>query len=346
VCVIIHLSPNATMNKEHFYNAVYNNWHGYGVILKDGNGKLQVIKKFDPEGNNPDDIWKIIKDNEDIERFVHVRHCTKGAADEDNTQPFELFASDTRNVWFMHNGTLHNFGNFTANSGKSDTIDFCEKVLEPSLGSWVGPNGIGDYTDPVYQALVVDKSWNNSSKGLFVSNNLEPQRIGLGWSEYKHGTDTQGQIWVSNTEYFDRCQRGPMFQKRELERKAKEAEEKEKQKGQEVAVTVSKFPESPVKQWVGDNNKSFAVTKAVNDIINTFDLYDPKTVAKLKLVAYDEWVAIIEEQDDFSIAAVLEIFAEHIANLTVVNKALSLKKEKAEKKIEQLATQLKMKVAA
>lgn len=229
MCIIITLAAGASINKKQLFNGVYNNWHGYGLVLKDSNGKLQVLRGFNEEGTDPEVVWKLLEDNKDIERYLHVRHSTKGAEDETNVQPFPVFSSNSRDVYFMHNGTLYTFGSSNS-TGKSDTLEFCEKILTPSLLRWDGPQGKGDYTDEDFYRLIMEKHWNQSSMGLLLSNDLPYVRIGSGWSLYKHPDETSsGEVYVSNTTYFDRVQRGPRFQYLEEVRRERGAAEKAKQ---------------------------------------------------------------------------------------------------------------------
>ncbi|QIG73034.1 putative glutamine amidotransferase protein [Rhizobium phage RHph_N3_19] len=362
MCVIVCLSPGATMNKQQLFNAVYNNWHGYGLVLKDSNGHLQVLKGFDENGTNPEVVWKLLEDNKDIERYLHVRHSTKGAEDESNVQPFGVYSSNERQIYFMHNGTLTNFGTF--NGGKSDTRDFCEKILEPSLLRWSGEHGKADYTDKEFFRLIVDKHWTGASTGLFVSNDLDMLRIGSGWSEYKHPDESSsGLVYVSNTSYFDRVQRGPMFQKLETERKEREAAEKARQASEKTSAgsgtsssdlvdmdewngypynhygyenqnSKSDFDKAGIKEWSPSAiAKSPKILKALNDVVNKFDLEDPDDIRKLNNVAYDEWVDFLDDESPYLIAALLEQMSSVISKLTLHNKFLRKKQERAEKKI-------------
>ncbi|QIG69869.1 putative glutamine amidotransferase protein [Rhizobium phage RHph_I3_11] len=362
MCIIICLSAGATINKQQLFNGVYNNWHGYGLVLKDSNGRLQVLKGFDENGTNPEVVWKLLEDNKDIERYLHVRHSTKGAEDESNVQPFGVYSSNERQIYFMHNGTLNSFGTF--NGGKSDTRDFCEKILEPSLLRWAGEQGKADYTDKEFYRLIVDKHWTGASTGLFVSNDLEMLRIGSGWSEYKHPDESSsGLVYVSNTSYFDRVQRGPMFQKLETERKEREAAEKARQAAEKTSAgsgtsasdlvdmdewngypynhygyenqnSKSDFDKAGIKEWSPSAiAKSPKILKALNDVVNKFDLEDPDDVRKLNNVAYDEWVDFLEDESPYLIAALLEQMSSIISKLTLHNKFLRKKQERAEKRI-------------
>lgn len=355
MCVIMILSPGASINKDQFFNAVWNNWNGYGVILKDGNGKLDVIKKCDDKGNDPEELWEIVEFNKDVERFVHVRYSTKGAIDMSNTQPFQVYNSNKRQVWFMHNGTLNNFGtNVSGAWGKSDTVDFCEKVISPSLLRWEGEHGRGDYLDPLYQGLVIDKHWQGFSRGLFISNDLDALRIGnvgtSGWQEYKHPDESSsGEVWVSNNEYFEKVSRGPRFHMLEAKRKAEEearkaAEAKARQSTQGALVPFEEGDSSSsggrsyttpvIKHWDKNNARSKKVLDAFADIIETWDVDDPEQMKKLSHVAFEEWCAVVDDLDEITLAAFLKVITDHLRTFYNKNRMLTLKHQRASVTIE------------
>jgi hypothetical protein len=332
------------ITKEHLTNAVHNNPHGYGLILKDGNGHAQLIKKFRAEGNDPEEIYDLLEDNKDIERILHVRWSTKGATDESNTQPFSVYHSNKRQVWFMHNGTLGMFGEH--NTGKSDTLDFCEKILTPGLSKWKG-----DYIDPDFWKLIVEKQWVSQSKGLFISNDMPFLKIGYGWSEYKHkdGGETSGEVWISNNDYFDKLSRGPYFQRLEDVRKASEEAAREEARKEREAQLAIAGPFRPsdhsrtiagtsqdVQVWDFSNARSSVIVKAVTDIIDRWDLDDPELLAKLSLITYDEWVDLIDNEGPYSIAALMGHMADQVRKQTKLVRLLQAAKKRGEQKIIEL----------
>jgi len=383
MCVIFHFTPGSTFNKGQFFNAVHNNWHGYGLILVDGNNHMApVIKGFDENGTDPEVLWKLIEENKDIDRYLHIRHSTKGASDETNVQPFPVYNSTNRDVFFMHNGTLSTFGGSYQNStGKSDTLDFCEKILQPALLRWAGENGKGDYTGDEFWRLVVEKQWQSGSTGLFVSNDLPPKRIGGGWSEYKHPDESsEGVIWVSNTSYFEKVSRGPMFQKLEDERKAREAAQKAAQeqakKTSGVVEENAPFRNSPTWEDLQDDElalsyghwqggvrsgnfsqtdpsgrgirkfeegnaaKSQKLIKAMSDLADRWDFEDPNDLKEMTALTFDEWWEWIEAEETWTIAAFLGHISEHVSKLALHNRFLDRTKRKAETRIIALQKEL------
>ncbi len=375
MCIIITMAAGATINKQHLFNGVYNNWHGYGLVLKDSNGHLQVLRGFDENGTDPEVVWKLLEDNKDIERYLHVRHSTKGAEDETNVQPFGVYSSNSREVYFMHNGTLYSFGSSNT-TGKSDTLEFCEKILTPSLLRWDGPQGKGDYTDEDFYRLIMEKHWNNTSMGLLVSNDLPMVRVGSGWSQYKHPDDSSsGEVFVSNTTYFDKVQRGPRFLKleelrreRESAEKAKQEREKANKKNENPGVVTdederrflygyddewpgygyphhgansntssNKFLEAGIKEWSPSAvAKSPKVLKAISDITNQWNFEDPDDVRKLNAVTYDEWIDFLDDESPYMVAALIEELCSQIAKANLQVRFLKKKQERAEKKIIEL----------
>lgn len=320
MCVIIQLAPNASIKKEHLFNAAANNWHGYGLIIKRGN-TLEVVKKFDDKGNDPEEIWDLLEDNKQYDRVLHVRYNTRGTSDIDNTQPFNVMKVEGgREIWFAHNGTLHSYGG-GQNTGKSDTLDFAESVLTGLLEHWSGEHGLGDYTDPMFMK-VISKFWSPNSKGLLFSNDLAPLRFGDGWSSYVHTGESEGDVWVSNKEYFDKITRGPIFQRMETERKAKEAEERAA--AQEiipfggVSSSDRSGSQPPLHTWSGNTAKDPRIIKAVNDVIDTWQLEEAEEVALLSNVSFDEWMDVIENQDKFSIAALLQRLSQHLYEVVII----------------------------
>lgn len=389
MCVIMAFAPGAMMNKTMFFNAVYNNWHGYGLILRDANEKIELIKGYDENGTDPEVLWELLEKNIDIERYLHVRHSTKGSTDLDNVQPFSVYNSNTRQVFFMHNGTLTGFGE-SGGVGKSDTVDFCEKILAPSLLSWWGPEGKADYTDVIYQKLLVEKSFSYGNTGLFVSNDLPPYRLGNGWSVFTHPVDpeSQGEIWVSNKTYFDRLQRGPRFQKLEEARRAAEARAKALEESKKAAASNGNktteqkdqrwsdlsgsdlledysgynsggygwdetpfkgghtvMTQNPVKKF--DDNKCAKdpmIIKAMNTVINTWDLEDPKNLINLSNITYEEWCEFCQEDVDnglFTVACLIEHFVSQYRKLAIRAASLSHKHQNAEKRLQEISLEKK-----
>ena len=232
LCNIVVLKAGVSIPYEKLYNCVNNNYHSYGLILKDvENKKLEVIRQCPKGGNDPKEIYDLLEDNKDVERYLHLRHRTDGPIDLDNTHPFPAYISDTRQVYFMHNGTLADFKPKTSSTYEnnirrevllenvSDSKKFNDEFLAPFLLTHSGENGKADIHDPMFD-LIIKKFWSYSSKGLLICNDLEPAYINkTSWKEMDFGS---GKFMSSNDDYWNKLTRGPAF---ELEKKKKEQEE-------------------------------------------------------------------------------------------------------------------------
>lgn len=228
MCNIAWLKAGMRFKKDKFWNMVYNNPHGFGIILKD-NGRLQVIREYHAE-NDPQKIWDLLEDNIDIERILHCRWQTDGDFTLDNVHPFPVISTSKREVWFAHNGVLHEYRGPTTElakaedplSGASDSRRFVEFFLGPLMAKFKGENGVGDIHDPLFKSIV-QKHWTSTgNRGILVSNNQDPLFLG-GWEETTGENDVK--IKVANTTYFDRVSRGPEYERREAaERQRKEEE--------------------------------------------------------------------------------------------------------------------------
>lgn len=237
--MIIEQKVGYTLPYNLLENAVYNNPDGFGLILKDPTTqKLQIIKRMKCD---PKEIYDLLKDNEDIERYLHVRYKTEGEVSEENLHPFTSYFSDDLQIEFMHNGTLHSYkpsgersefknGVRIIHEPKetiSDSNKFNRDVLQPLLQRFTGENGKADYHDPVFKMLV-DKFWcTGYNQGLLVSNKYPPLFINQkDWKVIKVSDNEE--FYASNDLYFRELKRGPEFERRKKEKEEREKEEREK----------------------------------------------------------------------------------------------------------------------
>lgn len=323
MCVIIALPPKAKMNYDHFFNSVHNNWHSYGVILKDGNGALQVIKDCPEKHNDPEVIWKILEDNDDCERIVHLRHTTKGGTNLMNTQPFSVYKSDKREIYFMHNGTLYTFGtNMSGSNDKSDTLEFCEKILQPALLRWRGENGDADYNDPEFRRLILDKQWNSNSKGLFVSNFAPNLYYGDGWKDYKQTDETLPVIKVSNNDYFERVIRGPLFeQRREEERMRTIQNSTATNSGGTTRGVDNKATTFRIKEFSEpDIKKSAEIIELLDSLFD--DENNAKLISKISFMDMYTLQHFIETNHSMFVASVISTIADRLKDTVDENDEL------------------------
>lgn len=331
MCLILVLPPKAQIQKEHLVNAVHNNWHSWGLILKDGNGKIMMQKDCPEKGNDPEVIWKLLEDNKDIERILHLRHTTKGGTTMMNAQPFCVYKSDSREVYFMHNGTLHDFGSHkSGEEDKSDTLDFCEKIVSPSLLRWRGENGDADYMDPEYRNLIIVKRWNGMSRGLFVSNFTD--NLGIGdWKTYKQEDEKAPVIMISNDDYFLKVIRGPFFEA---------IQERERQ--ERMARMVENTTNQPEKNTHGhgERDTTFRIKefseqdlKKSDQVIQLLDsLYDDEENARLisniSKMDYNEVVHFISTNHNFFVAGLISCLADRLVELVKENDDLKSRNDR------------------
>jgi hypothetical protein len=92
-----------------------------------------------------------------------------------------------------------------------------------------------------------------------------------------------------------------------------------------------------LKIWGKDNAKSPKVIAAAQGIINTWDFDDPKSIAALRFVAYDEWLKVIEEEGEYTCAALLQAMAGQVAKQAMLNAAMYRKHKAAEKRLQEVA---------
>ena len=243
MCNIVALKAGVSLPYDKFENMVHNNPHGFGLILRDPQKKkLDIIRRCHEAGNDPKEIYELVEDNIDIERYLHVRWRTDGPIDIENTHPFTSYYSDKRQVYFMHNGVLTDFkpkaksithvaGVRVEEPGEdvSDSKKFNDELLSKLLLRMHGENGAADITDPMFQQII-NKYWSGISKGLLICNDLDPVFINVkDWKKMDLG---RGEFMSSNDSYFNSLSRGPVFEER---KKAKEKEDAEKR---------SRFPQS------------------------------------------------------------------------------------------------------
>lgn len=319
MCVIFHLDANTMPNKEKFTNAVYNNWHSWGIVVRGHDGKL-IVEKGVPETkeNDPEFLYGLLKKYENCERFLHIRHTTRGETNIENAHPFEIKIDGERTVYFMHNGTLNGFGNLQGGvNSVSDTKEFVDKVLANSLPFWNGPKGRGDYTDPNFKKLVLDKQWTTSSTSIFISDFADPMEYGNAWSVMAD-SEGDGNIRVSNMLYFNTVTRGPENDRRQAKKREEEAKNNASRFQDDNDYTYGysggsygNFGRSQTQLEILDwderaLDKSQEVIIAMAKIHNDDKFRTVEGILNLKNLTFDEWVDFCNEESEYSIAYTLE----------------------------------------
>lgn len=206
MCVIFVLPAGVNIDDDKLDKAVANNWHGYGIVLKDeGAKRLEVRRKYsESNGADPEEVARILRENDDVTRYVHLRHTTAGENGIENCHPFSVYNSNSREVYLMHNGTMYDFKP-ALNDKRSDTRIFAEEFVSDLLLHFEGDLGRGDYNYPIIKKIL-ERQAGTSNKLLLVSNDLDPLFCN-DWKTLKNSDGTE--IKVSNNDYFDRIVRGP-----------------------------------------------------------------------------------------------------------------------------------------
>ena len=227
MCVIISLRPGVNVPFPMIQNATWNNPHGYGLIVHHKDG-LEVTKKLNPAGTQPEEVDKILRDNDKFLRTIHLRWMTEGDIIESNLHPFRVYNKKGKEIWFMHNGTLYDYkpGKLTdgTDDPRSDSRIFADEVLTPFF-AMTG----GEYNSQIARDAL-SKFWGPAThnKGILVSNKSNPVLLNIKeWKNIKNGVDEQGEIvefYASNDSYFDKLERGFEYDRREEVKKRKETE--------------------------------------------------------------------------------------------------------------------------
>ncbi len=346
MCVICRFPKGYMPPKDILCNAVNNNPHGYGLIVKTDKNELIVIKDLPKESNDPEVIYKLLEEHKQHERFLHVRWRTMGEVSLENTQPFQVMDKDGHELWFMHNGTLSGYGSYggtvwrgnqqvqTQGSEASDSKTFAMTVLAKILPKFVGENGVGDIQDKDFQDIIL-KYWTGNNRGIIISNRLEPFIIGLThWEIIKtketkeDGEVIEGEFLASNNDYFNRLSRGPLYELQEREKKRKEEEERaarwsqtkeEKGEGKGVSTVI---PFSP------GFSERYGLTDDLVDMMADINFYEPEGYCSLANLSYAEMLTFVKKADTGDIASVLMYLTEFLANNAEAFEKLKVKNAK------------------
>lgn len=294
MCVILVLEPGVMPDKSKLFNAVYNNWHGYGLVYK-GKKAFDVIKKSaERDGEiTPEEVWELLESKKQYLRYLHLRHNTAGATSLDNTHPFEVLRHGDDIILFMHNGTLYEYkskisvpskftqGSFTMEddpNGPSDTKNFVDQVLTPYLGSLLYNGRIGDLTNPNMRKLI-SKFWSTpqTNRGILLSKKQEHWMFGA-WEKIKNSGGQE--ISVSNTDYFDSVKRGPEKERRDVQAaqaKAKvQAQTVQTNQAEQKVVQISDLSELDLTQGLA----LFEIKGRARQILDDYNIWDREVAAK------------------------------------------------------------------
>ena len=201
MCVIIHRQPNVDIPFDKLKSACIVNGDGWGIAIPD-RGKLELRRVYEPKGNDPDKIARILEDAKDQDVFLHLRFKTRGATDLKNVHPFTVASKkhDGIDLQFMHNGTLSDFGN----QADCDSKVFAREIVRPlyqALRSDLGNNAI---KSPLFSKIMHKYAGTSSLFALVDSlgNSLIVNK--------DRGHQFEG-WWASNEYSFNRTHREPTY---------------------------------------------------------------------------------------------------------------------------------------
>lgn len=320
MCVIIKMLPKQKMDFEAWENAVHNNEHGFGMVVrkprKSKTDELVLVKHFDAKGLDPKFLYDEVEKHKNYERWIHLRYKTAGDVSEDNVQPFLVYEDDDgRQAYFMHNGTLSDYKPRTtvsweygmkvehSDDPRSDSQIFAEDCLSKSIGSmWSQDIGRGDYTCDFFIGFVDDiwrKQGPATNRGVIISNYANSLRMAISdWTTFYNSEkdgDKYHEFLVSNDLYFDTLVRGTEFDRLEEEKKLKKAQENTKQiehwksTGARRAVQLS---------TVKPNENLTTSLPDLDLIFNDPDVFDSNQINSyfLSSISFEEWEAMFKNQ--------------------------------------------------
>lgn len=306
MCVIINLPAGVHFPKDALFNAVYNNPHAYGLVIKNTKtGRLSMTKGA-PAEVDPEMIHKLLEDNIKQQRILHLRWATRGGKTEENAQPFLVYDDKKgHQIYFFHNGTLTGFGSTSYANGQdvgvSDTNDFANKILAPALNHWQNADYGTEQLSPFFN-VVIKPSWTAASKGLLVSTKMPDLKFGPdngGWTKFEIiGAEAGQEVWVSNDEYFKDVTRGPEKERREAAaRKAKEEEARQSGGSFRHSQTTSSGKSIPsVVDWCLDNlGVDDAVLDSLAKLFPGNQLVAAEDLAKLAFVSREEFTRHVSD---------------------------------------------------
>lgn len=337
MCAIIILEPGQSIKDEWLQNAVYNNWHSYGLVTRVGDA-LQIDKVVPESGEvSFEEVKEKLEANKEYQRILHLRHTTAGKTDLENCHPFDiLYVPKTKKqVVFMHNGTMNEYkskiyeGSVAVddNSGPSDTQNFVNQVLIPVISGSNFGKGFGDMDNPLMRKIL-DKLWPFGNRGILITNDQKPLLLGT-WTEKGYGDE---KIIVSNNDYFEKVIRGPEKERRD-------------------ALEDAKKKDSVVKTGMFHNLKDFTLDKkhgfyslkdSPNKLLNDWEFYNRESCISVGYLTKDELEQIYHDKDDC--IAVMEWAFTDYAKLYKEHVALQKKLVNATKKIATLVEESKSEV--
>lgn len=293
MCVIICMQAGQVFPYEKFENAVYNNEHGFGMLIKDDD-KINVIRKHLEHDMDPKKLYKLVESHKDKVRVIHLRNNTAGDMSLSNVHPFKVYERDGEKIFFMHNGTHHSYrdsttyvnGKLVPSQKESDSKRFADEFLSPLLGQMANKAGkFGDYFDKFFINILMGE-WTTNCRGILVSN--KKPHLFLNSNKWEKVTYSGQKFNVSNDTYFDKLTRGTEHKRRQDEtRKKQEEARKNNLGGSSVGNNVTPLTSLNI------NQREALLTKELEDIWTDTDLWDDGSIAYLAAVTTEEWDSFV-----------------------------------------------------
>lgn len=205
MCSILYLPKGISILETSITNMVLNNPDGLGLLVQGDDGRVvQITRQFDPNGTKPSAVIKMLKEHKDKNRLIHVRFNTHGESSLLNVHPFQVYESKDRNVFMMHNGTMHEHKPPQTVDQKfkeySDSHYFAETFAKAFFSHHTRS---GDYMKGISFTLL-NKFVPSNNKVVFWGCGLRPLFIGP-WITHKNVAGEVTYV-TSNTDYFDTVQ--------------------------------------------------------------------------------------------------------------------------------------------
>ena len=183
MCIAIWKPHGATVDEKTLTKCFNTNKDGAGFMYA-RNGKVCIYKGFFELDRFLKALAKHtpLADAAGSGMAIHCRIKTHGKTDVHNCHPHRVVGY---NMAFIHNGVIHLNG-YNANTGESDSIDFCRRVLYHLPTNWL--------EFPMIRTLVADFI-GRYNKVVFMDSTGKVHIINEDQGEWSKG------VWYSNSGY-------------------------------------------------------------------------------------------------------------------------------------------------
>lgn len=192
MCVIIHRPAGIEIPFDKLKIACQKNNDGFGVAVFD-RGKLDILRVWNPKGNDPAALAKILEEAKDNELFVHLRLRSVGNKNADNVHPFPFYKEGDVQYALMHNGTMNEYNR---GKGQTDSEVFAHEIVKPLLQNWKGDEPLND---AAFEGLLSKISGVGGFNKIVVMNSLGHSII----LNKSAGAEILPGVWASNSHSFE-----------------------------------------------------------------------------------------------------------------------------------------------